>query len=166
MGYFDALTNASFKPDTDGNTLFFPYGAWGKGRLIADSDSAEQLKKFISRFYIIAVGCGIILVLTVGYIWSFIAFPFLMLWYHQGIKKFLKDAPYSDAKLTTRESMQNVASGMNKYLLWFFLLGSLLFAAMSVFLVIETGDLFLGLGGIFFGLCGFVFVVMLRSKKK
>ena len=77
-----------------------------------------------------------------------------------------KDAPYSDAKLTTRESMQNVASGMNKYLLWFFLLVSLLFGAMSVFLVIETGDLFLGLGGIFFGLCGFVFVVMLRSKKK
>jgi hypothetical protein len=44
---------------------------------------------------------------------------------------------------------------------------------MSVFLVIETGDLFLGLGGIVFGLCGIVFglcglvfVVMLRSKKK
>jgi hypothetical protein len=37
---------------------------------------------------------------------------------------------------------------------------------MSVFLVIETGDLFLGLGGIVFGLCGLVFVVMLRSKKK
>ena len=120
MGYFDGLTNAIFKPDADGNTVFFPYGAWGKGRLIADADSAEQLKKFIGRFYMIALGCTITLGQTVGYIWSFIAFPFFMLWYHRGIKKLLKNAPYSDAKLSLREPMQNVASGMNRYLLYFF----------------------------------------------
>ena len=166
MGYFDALTKASFKPDADGNTVFFPYGAWGKGRLIADADSAEQLKKFVGRFIVIALAVPFIVGQTVGYIWSFIAFPFFMLWYHQGIKKFLKDAPYSDAKLSTHESMQNVASGMNKYLIWFLLLASLLFVAASLFAFIETGDLSLGLGGVLFGVCGFVFVFMLRSKKK
>ena len=76
MGYFDALTKASFKPDADGNTVFFPYGAWGKGRLIADADSAEQLKKFVGRFIVIALAVPFIVGQTVGYIWSFIAFPF------------------------------------------------------------------------------------------
>ena len=165
MGYFDGLTNASFKSDADGNIVFFPYGAWGKGRLIADADSAEQLKKFIGRFYMVALGMTLVIGVTVGYVWAFIAMPFVMLWYFRGIKKFLKDAPFSDAKLSNRESMQNAASGMNKYLIWFLLLASLLFVAASVFLVTETGDLFLGLGGVFFAVCGFVFVFMLRSKK-
>ena len=166
MGYFDGLTNASFKPDADGNTVFFPYGALGKGRLIADPDIAEQLRKFIGRFYMVGVGMTPVIGVTVGYIWAFIAMPFVMLWYYQGIKKILKDAPFSDVKLSNRESMQNVASGMNKYLLWFLLLTSLFFVAASLFLVIETGDLFLALGGVFFAVCGFVFVFMLRSKKK
>ena len=166
MGYFDGLTNASFKPDTDGNTVFFPYGVWGKGRLITDADIAEQLRKFISRFYMVAFSMMLVIGVTVGYIWAFIAMPFVMLWYFQGIKKFLKDAPFSDVKLSNRESMQNVASGMNKYLIWFLFLVSLLFVAASVFLVMETGDLFLGLGGVFFAVCGFVFVFMLRSKKR
>ena len=103
---------------------------------------------------------------TVGYAWAFIAMLFVMLWYFQGIKKTLKHAPFSDVKLSNRESMQNVASGMNKYLIWFLLLVSLLFVAASVFLVMETSDLFLGLGGVFFAVCGFVFVFMLRSKKR
>ncbi len=164
MGYFDGLTNASFKPDADGNTVFFPYGAMGKGRLIADPDIAEQLKRFIGRFYMVAFGLALVITATIGYVWTFIGMLFVTLWYLQGIKKFLKDAPFSDVKLSNRESMQNVASGMNKYLLWFLLLTSLLFVAASLFLVIETGDLFLALGGVFFALCGFVFVFMLRSK--
>ena len=166
MGYFDGLTNASFKSDADGNTIFFPYGVFGKGRLIGDADRADQLKKFIVRFYMVSLGMSLVMGATVGYIWTIFAFPFAMLWYFQGIKKFLKDAPFSDAKLSNRESMQNAASGMNKYLIWFLLLASLLFVAASVFLVTETGDLFLGLGGVFFAVCGFVFVFMLRSKKK
>lgn len=88
MGYFDGLTNAIFKPDADGNTVFFPYGAWGKGRLIADADSAEQLKKFIGRFYMIALGCTITLGQTVGYIWSFIAFLFLCCGTTEGLRNF------------------------------------------------------------------------------
>ena len=165
MGYFDGLTNASFKSDADGNTIFFPYGALGKGRLIADPDIAEQLRKFIGRFYMVGFGMTPVIGVTVGYIWAFIAMPFVMMWYYQGIKKILKDAPFSDVKLSNRESMQNVASGMNKYLLWFLLLTSLFFVAASLFLVIETGDLFLALGGVLFAVCGFVFVFMLRSKK-
>ncbi len=166
MGYFDGLTNASFKTDADGNTVFFPYGALGKGRLIADPDIAEQLKRFIGRFYMVGFGLALVITATIGYVWTFIGMLFVTLWYLQGIKKFLKDAPFSDVKLSNRESMQNVASGMNKYLIWFLLLVSLLFVAASAFLVIETGDLFLGLGGVFFAVCGFVFVFMLRSKKR
>jgi hypothetical protein len=165
MGYFDGLASASFKSDAHGNTIFFPYGRWGKGRFIADIDSAEQLKKFISRFYMVAFGMTLVVGVTAGYIWTFIATPFVMLWYFQGIKKFLKDAPFSDEKMSSRESMRNMASGMNKYLIWFFFLSSLLFTAAAIFLSVETGDLSLGLaGGGFSAVCALVFAFMLRSK--
>ena len=165
MGYFDGLANASFKLDADGNTVFFPYGASGKGRLIADADSAERLKRFIGRFYMVVLGMTLIIGVTVGYIWTFIAMPFVMLWYFQGIKKFLKDAPFSDEKMSSRESMRNVASGMNKYLIWFFFLSSLLFTAAAIFVSVETGNLFLGLaGGGFFAVGTLVSAFMLRSK--
>ena len=165
MGYFDAITSKSFKSDADGNTVFFPYGILGKGRVVADLDSTEQVKKLLVRFYMEGFGT-IFLGSIAGFIWMILAAPFLFLWYDLGIKKILKDASISDSRLSIRESMQNVALGMNKYLLWFFVLGSFLFVALSIFIVIDTGELLYGLGGIFFAVCGSVYLFMLRSKSE
>jgi hypothetical protein len=34
MGYFDGLTAAAFKKDTQGRDLFFIWGKFGKGRVV------------------------------------------------------------------------------------------------------------------------------------
>ena len=165
MSYFDALINASFKSDADGNTVFFPYGNSGKGRLLANNESKEQIKNFLARFYMVSFSL-ILLGTIAGDIWMLLAVPVLLLWYDRGIKKLLNDAPIADAKLSRQDIIQNIASRMNKYLIWFFLISSFLFVALSIFLMIETNDLLLGLGGgAFFTLCGITFVLILRSKK-
>ena len=101
MGYFDAITSKSFKSDADGNTVFFPYGILGKGRVVADLDSTEQVKKFLVLFYVVGFGT-IFLGSIAGFIWMILAAPFLFLWYDLGIKKILKDASISDSRLSIR----------------------------------------------------------------
>ena len=115
MGYFDAITSKSFKSDADGNTVF-PYGILGKGRVVADLDSTEQVKVSCSFLYggvrhdLFGVDRRFHMDDPSGAVF--------VLWYDLGIQKILKDASISD-RLFIRESMQNVALGMNKYLLWF-----------------------------------------------
>ncbi len=49
MRYFDALTNAYFKTDKDGRTLFFPWGALGHGYALASPEAAQKLRRQIKR---------------------------------------------------------------------------------------------------------------------
>lgn len=47
MGYFEGLTNGNFKKDRDGNTIFFPWGILGKGRVLPD-EQTEKKSVFLS----------------------------------------------------------------------------------------------------------------------
>lgn len=51
MGYFDALASASFKTASDGSRLFFPWGAWGRGYVIASEHDYPRLRQQFKIFY-------------------------------------------------------------------------------------------------------------------
>ena len=96
MSFFDALIDLSFKTDADGNTVFYPYGFWFKGRLV-DDDKREAIKTFLVRFWVVQF--GLILVGTIiDNILILLAAPFLFLWYHRSIKRLLKDTPIAETK--------------------------------------------------------------------
>ena len=68
MGYFRRLVDSSFKIDGCGNTIFFPWGIWGKGYLLPDKKTEERIRKFITWYHVV----GLMLILVTG--------VFLMLW--------------------------------------------------------------------------------------
>ena len=158
MGLFDGLTNSSFKSDAEGNTIFFPYGKLGKGRAIADRNTEEKVRRFITRYLWVNLFFVIVVGRLVGFFWILLALPIIIAWYRREIERHLKDAPTSDTKMSVEESMQNMAIGTPRLLLRFMLFASVVSLLVSLGLLIETV--------LFFSLCSALPIYMLRSKNK
>lgn len=166
MGYFEGLADASFKQDSNGNTVFYPWGVLGKGRILPDESTKTKLRKFIIFYY--QVSLPLIIILAVVRLWwlALLVAPVFFLWFFFQSKKITKDCEISSEKLSVKESYRNSAKSHNKIVLWLLLLTSLLFVSGGINIFIK-GNLFIGLGiVIFFGLCSTVFVFMLKVKGK
>lgn len=166
MGYFEGLADASFKEDSNGNTVFYPWGVLGKGRILPDETTKIKLRKFIILYYQISL--PLIIFLTILRLWWLVLLvaPAFFLWFFLQSKQLTKNCEISNEKLTVKESYKNSARSHNTIMLWFMLAISLTFVVLGVFVFIK-GKLFLGLGSVvLFGLCSCVFIFMIKAKRK
>ena len=169
MGYFEGLTNGSFKKDKVGNTIFFPWGVLGRGRVLPDEPTETRVRAFVSRYYKVSlptiIGVGVI----AGWAWSFLLVPILGAWFYFGSKSLVSDYPYSEDKLTLKDGYTNSAAGHNKVTLWLLLICSFLFVLAGIFIAsvaTSSGQITLGLfTAIFFGACSAAIGYMLKVKR-
>ena len=49
MGYFDALSQSSFKRTEDGHTAFYPGGTRGAGYILKDEEQYQKVRSFLQR---------------------------------------------------------------------------------------------------------------------
>lgn len=164
MGYFDGLADASFKQDSNGNSVFYPWGVLGKGRVLPDAETHATLRTFIKRYYMVTL--PVIIVLSVLRLWWLLlpAAIGLLAWFLLTTRSLLRNCPVSEEKLTLKEGYSNSAASHNKPTLWALLVVSLLMSLGGVLLLI-TGKALIGVALIgLFGLCSGVFVYMLRVK--
>jgi hypothetical protein len=168
MGYFEGLTNSSFKKDKDGNTIFFPWGVLGKGRVLPDEPTETRVRVFISRYYKVSLATIIGLGVIVGWTWSFLLVPIFVAWFYFGSKSLVSGYPYSEDKLTLKEGYTSSAAGHNKVTLWLLFIFSILFVLAGIFIAsmaTSSGQIALGLlGTIFFGACSAAIGYMLKVK--
>ncbi len=87
--YFNYLTDASFIKDNHGNTLFFPLGIYGKGRIITDEIIERKVRRFILNYYKVSLTIIIFTVVAFGCIWSFLLTPVFMGWFYLATKSLL-----------------------------------------------------------------------------
>ncbi|MBT0568955.1 hypothetical protein KIK84_01325 [Curvibacter sp. CHRR-16] len=164
MGYFDGLTNASFKKDKNGTTVFFPWGIFGKGRVLADEVAEAKVRAFVHRFYKVSVPTSIGVGVLFGWAWAFLLVAIFYGWYYAGTKPLISGCSYSDDKLTLKEVYSNSAEGHSKVTLWLLFVGSVLLVLMGVF-VATTGAMILGLlAAAVFGATATAFGYMLKLK--
>jgi hypothetical protein len=90
--YFNYLTDASFTKDNDGNTLFFPWGIFGRGRIITDKIIERKVRGFIINYYKVSLPIIIFTVVAFG-IWSFVLTPVFMGWFYLATKSLLSGCP-------------------------------------------------------------------------
>lgn len=66
MGYFEDLASRSFKTTEDGRRLFFPWGVFGRGYVIASEDDYQLLRTQMKAYTVIAnvCVCGLVLCQT------------------------------------------------------------------------------------------------------
>ena len=66
MGYFDKITEASFKTGSNGESIYFPNGILGKGRLVQDPARKAQLFKYHKRLHKYLIPFSILYGLIIG----------------------------------------------------------------------------------------------------
>lgn len=168
MGYFEGLVEAAIKKDKNGNTVFYPWGVLGKGRVITDPDNEAELRIFLLRFYKIMLPLAV--VAGIFRVWLVVAIMVVVLtsWFLIATRRLLVEAPFSDERLTLREGYKNSAARHNRFTLWVLFISSLLFVAGGIFIALKAHDLThiaYGLGcAAFFALCGLAIGYMLSTK--
>ena len=169
MGYFDGLTNGSFKKDKNGNTVFFPWGVLGKGRVLPDESTEIQVRGFVRRYHQVTlpliIGVGVIF----GWVWSFLLVPVFGAWFYFWSRRLVSKCSYSEDKLTLKEGYQNSAASHNKFTLWLLFIFSVLFVLVGIFFAIAAKSgyqMILGLlSAAFFGACSVAIGYMLRVRR-
>jgi hypothetical protein len=140
MGYFDGLTNASFRKDSQGRDVFYPYGIYGRGRIVPDAEAAARLRESIKRLYIVCMAALPPLIVVVRL--AHISLAYLLLLVLVGIaivvgyvRHLTRGLPYSEERLTYRESLQNSLRGHSKLGLVLLAIVSAGFVALGVFIL-------------------------------
>ena len=148
MGYFDGLTNGSFKKDRNGNTVFFPWGAFGRGRVLPDESTEITVRGFVRRYLQVALSITIGVGIIFGWAWPFLLVPVFGAWYYFGTMSLVSGCPHSEDKLTLKESYTSAAASHNKVTLWLLFVCSALFVLGGIFMATmakSSGQMIVGL---------------------
>jgi len=167
MGYFDGLVDASFKKDSQGKDLFFPYGILSSGYVLESEEHKNKIRKFFKTTYVILLPTIVIVQIVVGFWLNLILLPIFYVWFYITIKKMTKDLQRSSEKLKTSEAYQNSARSHNLVTLVLLEIASLLFVAGGIFILNRGANVMIGSASIgFFGFCAVAIGYMIFSKIK
>jgi len=170
MGYFEGLTNGNFKKGQDGNTIFFPWGVLGRGRVLPDAPTEKKVRAFVSRYYKVSLPTIIGVGVFAGWAWSFLLVPIFVAWFYFGSKSLVSGCPHSKEKLTLKEGYSSSAAGHNKVTLWLLFIFSILFVMAGLLIAIvatSSGQITLGLfTALFFCACSAAIGYMLKVKRR
>jgi hypothetical protein len=155
MGYFDALTSSAFKTGTDGRRLFFPWGVLGSGYVLASEHDYERLQRQIKIYLIVAMVLIIAAIMLKPYAGIAVT-AFLMAGYAAWARNKVRGLQPSDEGLSLDESMTSQGLAHSAGFLWAAVIGSLLFVAAGVLLLVFDPDEWLTALAtiVFFALCG------------
>ena len=168
MGYFEGLTNGSFKKNKNGNTVFFPWGILSRGRVLPDESIETKVRGFVMRYYKVTLPTIIFVGAIEGWLWSLLLVPIFGAWFYFGTKSLVSGCPYSEEKLTLKEGYTNSAASHNKFTLWLLFICSILFVLAGILIAStakSSSQIMLGWSSIiFFGACGVAIGYMLKVK--
>ena len=173
MGYFDGLTAAAFKKDSQGRDLFFVWGRFGKGRVVPTEADAVAVRSYLRNYYIcVLVGIVPMLMLAGKSFeprWFLAIGIFMVLTLAALVPLFLRTRHWAaaDERLTYREAMSASAAAHGVVSLWILTVLSALFVVGGLLLLLATEATLVGLLCVlFFGACLGVFVWMLVMRRR
>lgn len=128
-GYLDD----HFQKDEAGRTVFYPWRAWGKGRILPDESVEADIRKFLSVFLSVCFFYPIVVGPLFGARYILFAGPLVVLWFHLRTRALVGGLPISETKFT-KESFRKRFSRYNKpfskFTLWLVFASSLLFFSL------------------------------------
>ncbi len=168
MGYFDGLAASSFKKDSSGKTLYYPFGIFGRGYVIPNDKKEKSIRSSLKRFYVIAlpilIGTGILF----GWLYAILLLIPVLLWAILLPKSLVKGLHPCATKMKVSDSIDSSARAHSKGMLWFLFLASSFFTLTGLFILISDPEKsILALSTIaFFGLGTFIMGRMLLRRIK
>jgi hypothetical protein len=165
MGYFDGLVDASFKKDSQGKDLFFPWGVLAKGYVLETAEKKNQIRKVLKNTYMFMFPIIILVQVVFGVKLNLILLVIFMAWFLWWIGNVTKGLAKSTETMKMSEAYKNSAKSHNLWILVLLELTSFMFVAVSVFILIYGNAPLIGWTGIiFFGLCTAAIGYMIASK--
>jgi hypothetical protein len=118
IGYFDALTSSYFKITQDGRKLFFPWGIFGRGYVIASQDY-KQLQHQVKIYTIVSpvliiVAAALFQRLNVAVAIGVLLTMFYIVW----AQYLTRDLQISNERLSLQDSMTSQARTHSTVGLW------------------------------------------------
>ena len=168
MGYFDALTSASFKTGPAGEHIFFPWGTWGRGHVLPSEDAYQRVRGHVRLYYLIMLPAVIAAVIAIGGFKAMIVLPVVTIPYFLWTFMTVRRLPRSSERMTYRECMANQAQAYGAGTLWLLLvLGVVLTGTSAALLFLQPADwLIAALGLALFGTSAVVTARMLAIRKR
>jgi small-conductance mechanosensitive channel len=169
MGYFDALTSASFKTAADGRKLFYPYGIIGRGYVLTSDAEYEKLRGSYKTIVVI----GFVIIICSAFLFSIpllmipLVFGFIIgyiLW----ARVHCRNLERANEKLGYGEALKNETVHLSLGLLWFFEVLSILLILWGVIILIADPSQWLLAVGliVLFTVIAIVYGRMIRAKKR
>ena len=166
MGYLDGLTDAAFKKDASGKTLFYPWGIFGSGVIIDSEDKTTQIRGFYKKALMVTF--PLVIPSAVGEFWlSLILLPVYGGWYYFTAKKITKNLRQTEEKLKISETYKNLAKVYNLPTLIFLEFTCLGVVAFGVWLLQDGRSSLVAYASMgVFGLCAIPIGYMILEKIK
>ena len=172
MGYFDGLTAAA-KKDAQGRDLYFIWGKFGKGRVVPTEPDGAAVRNYLKNYYICVIVGVVPMVMLAGEVfeprWFLAIGIFMVLALAALVPLFLRTRQWAvaDERLTYREAMSASAAAHGAVSLWILIVLCTLFVAVSLFVLLATDAVLIGLMCLVFsGGCLGVFVWMLVMRRR
>ena len=168
MGYFDALTASYFKTAPDGRRLFYPWGIWGRGYVVASQQNYGRLRGQIKIYTIASLVLIIPVATLLHYLWAMAVTLLVIVFYLCWVPFLLRGLQPTDERMSLSESMSGQARLQNASTLWMLLIVSILFVLTGFAMLVFDPDKWLvgGFAIVFFGLCAAVAVRMLILRRR
>jgi hypothetical protein len=132
MGYFDALTSSCFKTAQDGRKLFFPWGVWGRGYVVASEQDYERLRRQVKAYMVVALVPIIVTAALQAYVGALVIVVLLVAFYLVWMRFLLPGLLPSDERLSVQDSMTAQARAHSAAGLWFLEIGALAFVGLGI----------------------------------
>src|ERR671932_553050 len=165
MGHFDGLIEGNFKTAADGQRLFYPWGVWGKGRVLADAHTEQRIRRFLKVYYMVSLPLVIITVTTSqfsGFYYALVLIPAFVLVYGVGILLLTRRLLATSERLRWSESLANSGRAHSGAMLWLMFIVCILFVIGGLGMILDLQEVGMGLLSIlFFGACGTIIGYML-----
>jgi hypothetical protein len=138
----DRITEQNFKVDAEGRLIFYPYGMYGKGRILPDRAAAGAVYTRQKRLMAIALGAAVALsgaylsgLLSLAWIVGIAAVLCVVLGVavRLSIHPLVRDLPTTDEEFDFGDSIQGDGRSRLHYLLWASFVFVLVGVLMSLF---------------------------------
>jgi hypothetical protein len=168
MGYFDALTSSYFKDGADGQKLFFPWGAMGRGYALPSVEAYERLRGKLKVYTIVSLVAIIAASALRLYLISFAIATVLMAFYVLWARTILRNLTPVAETLSLRESYTSQALAHSPRMLWALQIVSVVFVAIGcAMLIAEPRNWLTALGVIvFFTACAIANGFMIAQRRR
>jgi hypothetical protein len=145
MGYFDALGEALFKEDEEGNTVFYKWGVMGRGVVIDTPQRKEKILSFVSTYYFATFLMIFIMQSSIFFLHMpilevtlfFVAMGLAMTyWYLTKSAELTRGLPYATTRLTMANGWQKTAHRLPRHMLYGGFVSMVLLVILSIIAIV------------------------------